>query len=53
MGCSLPFAAQAAMVQQQVQEGLELVIAWALRVGLLEVGQLVRFCPTFIHSAAH
>lgn len=37
MACALPFAAQAALVQAQVQQGLELAAAWALKAGLLMV----------------
>ena len=39
MGSSLPFAAQAALVQQQLRQGLDLAATWALQVGLLEVSE--------------
>ena len=38
MACvALPFAAEAALVRAQLQQGVELAVVWALKAGLLEV----------------
>lgn len=51
MGCALPFAAQAALVQARLQEGLEVAVAWGLRAGLLETTADVGAIPQLSHCA--
>lgn len=43
MGCPLPFAAQAALVREQLEHAIGVAAAWGLRVGLLEVHVLPSF----------